>query len=381
MAIIPEGGDMPEGAMTNLKAHTPTAADLNPVDADRGESGAGIIVAVLACLLVLGLLAGGSVVGLVFYVGHQRQLQEERARMMAVAKLEQIQAEATTVAAEQAAKMAEERAIFAEIQALESPAAGPAEVAPAESPPPAPTPEERFESEIAPLNAAVAERPDDPQPWLERARALQRWRKWKEAAENYERFLEFKPQNIWIRQDAALMRFAVGERDAYLAHCRAMEAGLATRTQPSGEHNRAARILSLAPGALTSGDSLLIMVQHEPLKNPGKWWLLEPMAALQYRTGRYDEALKTIDELRPLAGFSGQRAATEIWAAMTLHQLGRADEARQALAAAQEHVAGGLPPPGGGNAGGDAVVIALFMMDEARGLVEGPASPANNGEN
>jgi tetratricopeptide (TPR) repeat protein len=364
--------------MSELKAHAPTAADLNPVDTDRSESGVGIVVIVLACLLVLGLLVGGAVVGLVVFVGYQRELQEERARMMAVAKMEQVQAEL-------AAEMAQERAnrtrfsaqrTLEKLQADGKITPAPAEVAPAVQP----TAEEQFQAAVEPLNAAVAERPDDPKVWQERARLLQRWQKWQAAAEDYERFLEINPNSVWIRLDAAVMRFANGDREAYLAHCKVIEERLATKAQATNEHNRAARVLCLAPGALTSGDALLLQAQEEPLKNPDRWWLLEPIVALQYRTRRYDEALKTIDEVRPLAGFSGQRAATELWAAMTLHQLGRADEARQALAAAEQHIAGGLPPPGGTNAGGDAVIIALFMMDEAKELIEGTAAPGNNGE-
>ena len=355
--------------MSDLKAHAPTAADLNPVDSDRSESGAGIVVVVLACLLLLGLLAGGGVVGFVVYIGQQRQLQEEQARLMALAEMERAQAELAAqnakIAAERAVQLAEAQAKFATL-AVPPDAAGAA--------PAGPTPEELFQAAIEPLNQSVSERPDDPKVWQERARLLQRWQKWEAAAEDYERFLEINPNNVWIRLDAAVMRFANGDREAYLAHCKVIEERLATKTQATNEHNRAARVLCLAPGALTTGDSLLVMAQEEPLKNPGRWWLLEPMAALQYRTGRYDEALKTIDEVRPLAGFSGQRAATEIWAAITLHQLGRADEARQALAAAEQHVASGLPPPGGTNAGGDAVIIALTMIDEAKALIKGSPS-------
>ena len=358
--------------MAELKAHTPTAADLNPVDSDRSESGAGIVVVVLACLLVLGLLAGGGVVGFVVYVGRLRQLQEEQARLMAMADMERAQAELAAQTAQRAEKLAAANAEYAELQAAQSPdAIGSA--APSETPP-GPTPEELFQAEIEPLNAAVAERPEDPQVWVERARAYQRWRKWAEAATDYEKFLEINPNHVWVRLDAAVTRFANGDKDAYLAHCKVIEARLATKTQATNEHNRAARVLCLAPGALTTGDSLLVMAQEEPLKNPGKGWLLEPMAALQYRTGRYDEALKTIDELRPLAAFSGQRAATEIWAAMTLHQLGRKDDARQVLAAAEQHVASGLPPLGGANAGGDAVIISLTLIDEAKRLIEGGSS-------
>jgi tetratricopeptide (TPR) repeat protein len=367
--------------MSELKPHTPTATDLAADDADRRESGAGIVVIILACLVVLGLVAGGGVVGFVVYRGFVMQLQEERARLMAQAEMERAMAEMSAVKARQAAEavQAAKRADgIAEAQAkLRDFAVAPS---PEENPPaqgPQPTPDERFAAEIEPLNQAVAERPDDPQVWRDRARVYQRWQKWKEAAEDYERFLESHPKSGWVLQDAALMRFANGDREAYLAHCKAIEEVLATKTQATNEHNRAARILCLAPGALTSGERLLVQAQDEPLKNPGRWWLVEPMVALQYRTGRYDEALKTIDEARPLAGFSGQRAATEIWAAMTLQQLGRHEDARAALAAAEQHVAGGLPPPGGANAGGDAVIIARYLMDEARALIEGgqPATP------
>jgi Flp pilus assembly protein TadD len=174
---------------------------------------------------------------------------------------------------------------------------------------------------------------------------------------------------------------ANGDREGYLTHSKVVVERLATKPSPTNEHNRAARVLSVAPGALTDGEKLLVMAQDEPLKNPGKWWLLEPMLALQYRTGRYEEAAKTIDELRPLVGFSGQQAATEIWAAMTYHQLGRAEEARQSLATAKEIVANGLTPPGTANAGGDAVIESLVVIEEARALIEGPheatAKPAD----
>jgi tetratricopeptide (TPR) repeat protein len=247
-------------------------------------------------------------------------------------------------------------------------APSPAETQPPQ--PPARSPEERFQSVIEPLNQAVLDRPDDPQAWLQRGLAFHRWRKWKESAEDFEKFLEFNPGRVWTRLDAAVARLANGDREAYLAHCKVAEERLVTKTEPTVEHNRAARVLSLAPGALTQGEFLLVMAQSEPQKNPGKWWLLEPMLALQYRTGRYEDAANTIDELRPLAGFSGQRAATEIWAAMTYHQLGRHEEARAALAAAEEQAAM-LPPPGGVNGGGDAIIISLYMLDEARALLAG----------
>lgn len=353
--------------MAGLKPHAPLAADLNPVDSNRGESGAGIVVvAVLACLLVLGLLAGGGVAGFVFYVGQQRQLEEERARLMAMAEMERVQAEL-------AAQVAEEQAHRTKFSARQALADAQARLAPAEQAPgdevPAPAPAEQLTSELEPLNAVVAERPDDPEVWKERARVWQRWQKWREAAEDYEHYLELNPVNLWIRLEAAATRFACGDREAYLAHCKIAEERLATKTQPTIEHNRAARVLCLAPGALTSGEQLLVLAQDQPLKNPGKWWLLEPMAALQYRSGRYEEALQTLEQTRPLAWNNGQRAANEIWAAMAYHRLGRTEQAAQALAAAERHVASGVPAPGTDSAGGDAVIIALCLMSEAKELI------------
>jgi tetratricopeptide (TPR) repeat protein len=364
--------------MPELKAHKPAASDLATDNAGRSESGAAIVVAVLAALVVLGLLVGGIVVGFVFYFGRARQLEEEQVRMAALGRLEQVHADAVArdaaqaiaaiEAAERANELAEANMTIPELAEIPLPVG----VQPPQ--PPGPTPEERFQSVIEPLNQAVLERPEDPQAWLDRGLAFHRWRKWKESAEDFEKFLEFNPGRVWTRLDAAVARLANGDREAYLAHCKVVEERLATKTEPTVEHNRAARVLSLAPGALTQAEFLLVMAQREPEKNPGKWWLLEPMLALQYRTGRYDDAAKTIDEVRPLAGFSGQRAATEIWAAMTYHQLGRHEEARAALAAAEEQAAM-LPPPGGTNGGGDAIIISLYMLDEARALLAGSAPP------
>jgi tetratricopeptide (TPR) repeat protein len=337
------------------------------------------VAAIIALLLVLGIAGVAGVAGFVVYQRYVQQVALER---------DLVEAEAQRMRAEVAALEAKRLAERAEAELNNAAEAELAELArlqgEIESAPPQPRPEslpeDLFEAEIAPLNQAVEDRPEDPKVWQDRARVLQRWRKWQAAAEDYERFLEKNPNNVWMRLEAAATRFANGDRDAYLAHCKIAEERLAMKTQPTNEHNRAARVLSLAPGALTQGDFLLIMAQDEPLKNPGKWWLLEPMLALQYRTGRYEDALKTIDEVRPLAGFSGQRAATEIWAAMTCHQLGRQDEARQALAAAERYIAGGLPPAGAPNAGGDAVIISLYLIDEAKELIAGPAKSANNME-
>jgi tetratricopeptide (TPR) repeat protein len=357
--------------MAELKSHVPAPSELVS-DSDRSESGAGIIVLILAVLLLVGLLAGGGVAGFVVYLRYARQLAMERARVMEIADMERAQAELAAKNAEQRAELAAAQARFAELATpgtLE-PGLDPPDAMLA-SPTPQPTPEQRFEAEIEPLNQAVEERPEDPKVYLNRARAFQRWRKWQQAAEDYDRFLQINPNNAWVRMDAAVTCLANGNREGYLTHCKVVVERLALRPYPTNEHNRAARVLSLAPGALADGDKLLVMAQDEPLKNPGKWWLLEPMLALQYRLGRYDEAAKTIAELRPLAAFSGQQAATEIWAAMTFHQLGRIDEARQSLASAKEIVATGLMPPGLTNAGGDAVIESLVLLEEAKSLLEG----------
>jgi tetratricopeptide (TPR) repeat protein len=357
--------------MSELKAHRPAGDDLD--DSGRGDSSAGIVAVLLGGLLVLGLIGGVVVVGFVLYASRTRMLAEERARMMELVEMERMQAQLAAARAEANAKLAANQAS----QLADAIASGAVQPAP----PPGPSPEEQFAAEIEPLNQAVADMPDDPEVWKARARVLQRWQKWREAAEDYEHYLELNPVNLWIRLEAAATRFACGDREAYLAHCKLAEERLATKPEPTIEHNRAARVLCLGPGALTIGEQLLVLAQDQPLKNPGKWWLLEPMAALQYRTGRYEEALQTLDQTRPLAWNNAQKAANEIWAAMAFHQLGRRDEAAQALAAAEQHVVNGVPAPGTDSAGGDAVIIAQKMLEEAKELISSSVVPNNNTEN
>jgi tetratricopeptide (TPR) repeat protein len=364
--------------MSQLKNHPVEAVDSairdsDIRDKDRSDGGAGVALVIIVSALVLLLLIGGSIAGVVLFVGYQRQLQEEQLRLRAMAEMERAQALLAAQQAEEAKAQAELAVATARAAAGNAPAAAPQ--------PAGPTPEELFQGEIEPLNQAVAEHPDDPKVWQDRARALQRWQKWREAAEDYERFLEANPYNSWTRMDAAVSCLASGNVEGYLEHCRKVEEHLATKSQSVKEHNRAARVLSLRSGALISGDLFLDLARQQSFKEPDKWWTLEPVLALQYRLGRLDEAAQTIDKLRPLATFSGQKAATEIWAAMTYHQLGRQEEARQALAAAEQVITGGLPAPGTNNAGGDAVVIAQVVIDEARALIEGQAPTANNGEN
>ena len=348
--------------MSGLKTRSSDVVDTEPVESRREEGGAGVIMAILACVVLM-LLVGGALVGLWVYSQHQQQLAFNQERIAEFVEAERMRTERELQQAQQEAFAA------AEMQA-ES-AQGPAAPLPVAPPPAGPSLEEQFQAEIEPLNKAVEERPDDPKVWQDRGRVLQRWRKWQEAAEDYDRFLELNPNSVWMRMEAAVTRFAIGDYDAYQAHCQLIEERLAMKTEPTIEHNRAARVLSLREGALTKGDFFLVMAQDQPLKNPGKWWLLEPMLALQYRTGRYEEALKTLDEVRMIVGGKAQMAATEIWAAMLYHQLGRADDARRSLTSAQEIVASGLAPPGTDNAGGDAVIMALFLVEEARSLIEG----------
>lgn len=351
--------------MSDLKTRPADVAESGPDNSVRADGG-GAIAVILACLLLLGVLAGAGVAGFFMYSRYVQRLAVE----LETADAERMRAE---MAARDAEQMALARAAPAEAEIEQSQTPAPVAASP---PVPALSPEEAFQAEIEPLNKAVDERPDDPKVWQDRGRVLQRWRKWGEAAEDYDRFLEINPNSVWMRLEAAVTRFAIGDYDAYLTHCKFAEERLAMKTQATIEHNRAARVLSLRPGAVANPDFLLVMAQEQPLKDPGKWWLVEPMLALQYRTGRYEDALKTLEEVRMLVGGPAQKAATEIWAAMTYHQLGRAEDAQRSLAMAQEVVAGGFAQPGSYNAGGDAVIMAMFLMDEAKALIEGETESA-----
>src|SRR5687767_6772211 len=67
-------------AMSELKTRSTNVADAEPADSGRAEWGAGVIVAVLACVLILMLLVGGGVIGFVTYSHYRQQLIIDQTR-------------------------------------------------------------------------------------------------------------------------------------------------------------------------------------------------------------------------------------------------------------------------------------------------------------
>jgi serine/threonine protein kinase/Flp pilus assembly protein TadD len=174
--------------------------------------------------------------------------------------------------------------------------------------------------------------PDDPTTRLEvhrnRGHAHVDSRQWREAAAEFSRASELETKNSLLLFDAAVAFLAAEDIDSYRHTCGILMDGF-ERSDNRDAVLHALWACVLLPDALADMSRL-----SPPADRISPVWVAGPSGrgAALYRTGRYDEAIScfqgSANTFRP-------HALDWIFLAMAQHRLGRADEARRALASAQ----------------------------------------------
>jgi serine/threonine-protein kinase len=156
---------------------------------------------------------------------------------------------------------------------------------------------------------------------------------WNNAAAECARLVELAPANHWNWYEHAVLRLQIGDADGYRRACREMLDRF-SETDQAEIAERVAKTCLLMPDSVNDPERVHKLVRraengkHSPY--PHYFHRLDALA--DFRAGRYAEAGAVLNSLAAEAGSFGHDAATFALLAMVQHHLGKADEARAALA-------------------------------------------------
>ncbi len=178
---------------------------------------------------------------------------------------------------------------------------------------------------------AVARHPDSFELWSRHGDDRARRQRWAEAAADYGQLVRLQPEDLTLRHHQILLLGAAGEIDQ-LQRARFDLLSRFGRTGIAHVANSASWCCSLAPGM---NDRLEVLVRLAELAVNGftadqKHLALNTLGATLYRAGRFDDALRRLEE-----GMKARNGAEEPFdwpfLAMAHHCLGHHDEARRWL--------------------------------------------------
>jgi tetratricopeptide (TPR) repeat protein len=180
--------------------------------------------------------------------------------------------------------------------------------------------------------------------WNSRGEAFAQLEEWDKAAADLAKAVALAPHQPILHNRHALVRLAQGDAKHYRAGCAYMVSRFATFSDPNAP-SLTVWTCAMAPDAVTDWQPLVQLAEKVAAARPRESDKLQDLGAILYRAGRYHEAAKWLEEADAAeAAFpeaQGQYtmpAWTWLFQAMTLHRLGRSDEAQQQLRKAVSYI-------------------------------------------
>jgi len=163
--------------------------------------------------------------------------------------------------------------------------------------------------------------------------------------------LELNPSNHFLWHNDSVLLLQLGDVQGYRRDCREMLARFGQSSAPNVAE-RTAKTCLLAPGGVDDYGPV-VRIAERALKGTEKHgdykWFLLARGMADYRTAQYPGAIDWFRKsLSPGAEVPYRDGLAYLFLAMAQRQLGRADDARQALAKAHE-MAQRFPKLEGGN--------------------------------
>jgi formylglycine-generating enzyme required for sulfatase activity/tRNA A-37 threonylcarbamoyl transferase component Bud32 len=182
---------------------------------------------------------------------------------------------------------------------------------------------------------------------LAQARTQAGKREWDKAVKAYAAIIDGPLPDAWghVAYEYAAVLLLSGDVAGYRKMC----GKLVERCgQPNVRSFHVARACSLAPGSFTPAERPRKLAEVE-LKDAGTaFWSLWLQGALQYRAGKFPDALSLLQRSRDDGNNSPDGVAgTRLWLALTYHQLNKPDEARREFDQAEhwlKQYPDGIPP-------------------------------------
>jgi serine/threonine protein kinase len=199
---------------------------------------------------------------------------------------------------------------------------------------------------------------------------------WREARDDITLVLKYEQSSPVYHGLAPLL---VAQRDltAYQQLCREMVARFAG-THDVLTADRVSKDCLILPSSGADLDAVAALAETAVTKGKGQQpytFFLCSKALADYRQGQFQQAVARVSEILkdpfPYTQAEGRAVLT-----MAQFQLGKAEEARTALAGLERVVQEELPPPKADDIGKDWIdwIIAHALLDEARSLIEGPTA-------
>jgi tetratricopeptide (TPR) repeat protein len=176
--------------------------------------------------------------------------------------------------------------------------------------------------------------PRAPGLWVDRGHCLAEHGKWSQAAAEFTEASQRNPGNLAFADWRAYCLLAAGDRDGYRRVCADMLQRFARPEDPHGT-NTAVYTSILIPDSVADFDPLVRLAEQANAKKPKKWSYLDTLGAALYRAGRWQDAIRTYEEVCALHARGGNSFNWYVMA-MAHHRLGHADEARCWLSKAVE---------------------------------------------
>jgi serine/threonine protein kinase/Flp pilus assembly protein TadD len=203
----------------------------------------------------------------------------------------------------------------------------------------------------AAFSAAIARCPDYPKPWQDRAGLYASLQLWDLAAPDLKRAFQLRdPDTNWYWLFEALLLLDEGDAEGYSALCVRM------RQRFSGALERddtafLVRTLMQLPDPQADRTALADLARRIAEAQPEVGWYWYVAGLAEFRAGRYELAVETLQRSYKTDPRKGQRELNLPVLALTYHRLGQPQQANKALAdaeAAIEHWTQAMYGKGGG---------------------------------
>ncbi len=196
--------------------------------------------------------------------------------------------------------------------------------------------------ELAELDQKIAEDPDNPVTYFQRARAHERLRNWRQSAADYHRAAELRGllSNRLQQLHAATLFILAGELEKYRATSE-RTARMFQNTLNPAEADIACKSQALLPGAFDSKPPRLALVELAVEKNSPEWfpsWGASTLALYAYRQGEWEEALEWIAKIDKESWYGKPWAIGLVVRAMAEFRLGQVDKAKRTLQEADDAI-------------------------------------------
>jgi len=232
-----------------------------------------------------------------------------------------------------------------------------------------------FKTEIAKLNADIAANPTNSDYFTDRAQFLGRAGRLREASADFARAIALAPDNHWNWYLQACVLAYLDDAAAYRQLCSAMLPRFADATEGEicDRIAKSALLLPERPADIRLLNNL--MARAQTIGNPAnQHWFKLGRGLLEYRNGRYAEAIDVLDQGLSTGLTSNLVSAltAELLKTMSRFQLGQVNEARAELPKILERIDHDLAQPGVddiGNGGLENCLICQILRREAESLI------------